>query len=211
MRICIFGGTGPTGLLLVNDALLAGHNVVAFARSTTKLPRHQRLSIVEGHLEQADAIARAVGDSDAVLSLLGPNTNAADTAPLVTGYRNIVSAMQEQTPRRLVAIGTPSMPDDADGHDWKVHTMVSLIRRFQPVAYAAIVNIGQVVRQSELEWTLVRVPFLTNGPRTATVNVRSVGQRKGTLRLSRANAAAFILQQATDDTYLRQAPFISNT
>jgi uncharacterized protein YbjT (DUF2867 family) len=209
LRICVFGGTGPTGLLLVNYALAEGHHVVAFARTPTKLPDHERLSIVEGQLENADKIAAAVRGSDVVLSLLGPGINAADVPPLVTGYRNIVAAMREHGVRRLVALGTPSMPDDADGKDWRIRALVALVSRFQRVAYETLVSIGQMVRQSGLDWTIVRVPFLSNGPRTDQLNVRTVGQ-KGNLRLSRANAAAFVLRQATDSTYLGKAPFVSD-
>lgn len=209
MRISIFGGTGPTGLLLVDQALAQGHDVVAFARTPSKLPRHERLSVVEGQLDDAEQISAAVAGSEAVLSLLGPGTKAAEAPPLVTGTRNIVAAMNAHGVRRLVATGTPSMSDPEDGKDWRVGLLVKMISRFQPVAYDAIVTIGRTVRESGLDWTIVRLPFLSNGPRTDRINARQVGE-KGGLRLSRANAAAFVLQQATDTTYLHQAPFITD-
>lgn len=209
MRISIFGGTGATGLLLVEQALAQGHDVAAFARTPSKLPRNDRLSAVEGQLDDLNQVKAAVAGSDVVLSLLGPGTKSADVPPLVVGTRNIVAAMREHGVRRLVATGTPSMSDPADDNDWKVGLLVKLIKTFQPAAYKAIVEIGQIVRESELDWTLVRFPFLTNGPGTDRINARNVGE-KGGLRLSRANAAAFVLRQATDTTYLHQAPFISD-
>ncbi|WP_157978702.1 NAD(P)-dependent oxidoreductase [Nocardia aurea] len=209
MRITVFGGTGPTGLLLIDYALTSGHEVIAFARTPSKLPDHDRLTAIEGRLDDDAAINEAVHGSDAVLSLLGPGTKTDDVPPLITGYRNIVTAMRDQNVDRLVALGTPSMTDPSDSRDFKVGLMVKGIRTFQPVAYDAIVKIGQIVRDSELEWTLVRVPLLTNGPKTDTINVRAVGDRGG-VRLSRTNAAAFILTQAADPTYLRRAPFISD-
>jgi putative NADH-flavin reductase len=210
LRITIFGGTGPTGLLLVEQALARGHDVVAFARTPSKLPPHERLSVVEGELNDSEKISAAIAGSEAVLSLLGPGTNAADVPPLVTGTRNIVAAMHAHGVRRLVATATPSMSDDADGKDWRIGLLVKLISRFQPVAYDAIVTIGRIVRESELDWTIVRLPFLSNGPRTDRINARQVG-KKGGLRLSRANGAAFVLEQATDPAYLYMAPFISDT
>jgi putative NADH-flavin reductase len=209
VRISIFGGTGATGLLAVEQALAEGHTVVAFARTPSKLPRHERLSPVEGQLDDVEKVSASVAGSDAVLSLLGPGTKSADVPPLVAGTRNIVAAMSEHGVRRLVATGTPSMSDPADDNDWKVGLLVKLIKTFQPAAYKALVEIGQIVRESELDWTIVRFPFLANGPGTDRVKARYVGQ-KGGLRLSRANAAAFVLQQATDTTYLHKAPFISD-
>ncbi len=209
MRVTIFGGTGPTGQLLVEQALSEGHDVVAYARSPHKLRQRTGLTAVEGTLEQSDKIASAISGSDVVLSVLGPGTNAADIPALITGYRNIVAAMQQHGVRRLVALGTPSITDPADTSDRRVGLLVTLIRTFQPTAYNAIVTIGEIVRQSELGWTIVRVPLLSNGPRTEHVNVRNIGG-KGGLRLSRANAAAFILAQASDTTYVGAAPLISD-
>lgn len=209
LRISIFGGTGPTGRLVVEQTLANGHDVVAFARAPSKLPQHERLSVVEGQLDDADKISAAIAGSDVVLSILGPGTKTADVPPLVTGYRNVVAAMHEHGVRRLVATGTPSIADDTDGRDWKIAMMVKLISIVQPAAYRALVDIGGIVRESGLDWTIVRLPFLSNGPRTAAINVRQVGT-KGGLRLSRANAADFVLEQVTATTYLRQAPFISD-
>lgn len=193
----------------MEQALADGHEMTAYARNPAKLPSHERLTVIAGQLDDAQLISSAIAGSDAVLSLLGPGVKADDVPPLLTGYRNIVAAMREHGVRRLVAIGTPSMRDESDGKDWKVDTLVWLIRRFQPAAYNALVEIGQIIRESGLDWTIVRVPFLRDGPRTGEVNVRRVGQ-KGRLRLTRANAADFILKQATDPTYVHQAPFVSD-
>jgi hypothetical protein len=132
---------------------------------------------------------------------------------LATGYRNIVAAMHEHGVERLVAMGTPSITDPADGKEPMVGLMVTGIRIFQPTTYraiVAIVAIGQIIRASGLKWTIVRFPWLTNGPRTASVNVRNVGAGGG-LRLSRANAAAYFLEQAADFSQIGRAPFVTDT
>lgn len=72
MRISVFGGTGPTGLLLVQQALSQGHDVVAFARTPSKLPQHERLSVVEGQLDDPVKISAAIVGTDTVVSVLGP-------------------------------------------------------------------------------------------------------------------------------------------
>lgn len=212
VQLTVFGGTGPTGQLLIERACHDGHDIVAFARTPAKLPAHQRLSVVEGQLVDAAAIAETIdgADADAVLSVLAPGTTAADIPPLITGYRNIVAAMDRSGVRRLVALGTPSIPHPDDGKDRKVALMVQAIKTFQPTAYDALVTIGAIVSESDLDWTIVRAPLLTNGALTSSINVRLPGV-KGGIRLSRANAAGFILGQATDSTYYRKAPYISDT
>ncbi len=53
MRLFILGATGGTGKHLVDLALQRGHHVTAFVRSPQKLPRHERLTIVEGDPRQS--------------------------------------------------------------------------------------------------------------------------------------------------------------
>lgn len=73
MRLTIFGGTGPTGRLLVTAALDAGHDVTVFARSPGKLGiADERLRIVQGELSDAAGIRASIDGADAVISTLGP-------------------------------------------------------------------------------------------------------------------------------------------
>lgn len=76
MKVLIFGGTGPAGLLLIKEALSKGHTVVIYARSPQKVPQditsNPSVIIVEGQLTDADAISRATDGVHAVLSALGP-------------------------------------------------------------------------------------------------------------------------------------------
>lgn len=211
MKLTVFGGTGPAGLLLIDRALADGHHVTAFARTPAKLPSDARLKVVEGQLSDHARIASAIVGANAVISLLGPRKpyRATDVPALTDGVRAIVAAMTEHRVRRLIALSTPSTRDPADRKELMLDLSVKLSRRFWPVAYNAFVQMGETVRTSGLDWTLVRVPILTNGPRTEKVNVRVLGD-KGAMRLSRANAAAFLLRQTTDTSHIGQAPLISD-
>ena len=65
------------------------------------------------------------------------------------------------------------------------------------------------IRKSNLDWTIVRVPRLNEGPHTGKYRIGWVGINTGT-QIVRADVADFLLKQVTDNTYLRQAPMISN-
>ncbi|MCW2686516.1 MAG: NmrA family protein [Mycobacterium sp.] len=147
MRLAIFGGTGPTGRLLMEMACNSGHDVVACARTPGNLPKHDRVSPVGGQLDDAVAISAEVEGADAVLSVLGPGTQKDDIAPLIAGYRNIVAAMDRHDVSRLVAIGTPSIRQPDDSPDRKVAVMVRAVKTLQPVAYRALVTIGDITRR----------------------------------------------------------------
>ena len=140
MRLTVFGGTSPTGQLLIEQALEAGHTVTAFARNPAKLAGLDGLTVIEGQLTDTQALARAAKEADAVISLLGPPSKPAlgrvDDVPILDGYRNIVAAMETHGVRRLVALGTPSITDPADRREPAFSILVAVGKRIKPSAYA---------------------------------------------------------------------------
>ena len=65
--------TGAAGLLTVENALSAGHQVTAFARNPSKLTiEHANLTVIEGELTDLDKIDESLTGADAVITLLGP-------------------------------------------------------------------------------------------------------------------------------------------
>ena len=68
----------------------------------------------------------------------------------------------------------------------------------------------ELVRASNLDWVLVRPPLLTNGARRSRYRTGTDLPIKLFSSVSRADVAEFMLKQLTDDTYLRQAPTITN-
>lgn len=211
MRLTIFGGTGPTGRLLVTAALDAGHDVTVFARSPGKLGiADERLRIVQGELSDAAGIRASIDGADAVISTLGPGAARVPGTPITDGMRHVVAAMQELGVRRLVAIATPSASDPRDRSDLRFRLLVIGVRTFLRPAYHEIVGQAAVIRGSGLDWTLVRVPLLADGPVTA-VRAGYLGTGATGMRISRATLAAFLLAQADDGTWVGGAPAVSGS
>ncbi|MDQ6660716.1 MAG: NAD(P)H-binding protein, partial [Chloroflexota bacterium] len=70
MKLTIFGATGRTGLQLVQQALEAGHGVVALVRTPAKMPiQHERLTLMQGDAMNPADVEKAVQGADAVLSV----------------------------------------------------------------------------------------------------------------------------------------------
>ena len=64
-----------------------------------------------------------------------------------------------------------------------------------------------LIAQSRLNWIIVRPGALTDGARTGKHrHGANVGSFLRTVRISRADVAEFMLNQLTDDSYLRAAP-----
>lgn len=209
MRVTVFGGTGATGRLLVRELLARGHQVTALARDTRRLPvGEEPLRAIRAELSDAAALREALAGADAVASALGPR-GPAPGLPLVAGMRGIVSAMEEGGVRRIVQVSTASACDPLDGPDFEQRLLVAAVRTLVPTAYAEAVGVAEVIRSSELDWTLVRVPLLHTTRRPAgPVTVGYPGRERIGFLVSRESVAAFIADRLERGDYLRESPMI---
>jgi putative NADH-flavin reductase len=210
VRLTIFGATGATGQLLTQQALSRGHEVIAYARNPARLTlTNPRLAIVRGELGDPTAIGAAIQGSDAVISVLGPK-GASRGQPIARGMQYIVQAMQQHDVRRLIATATASARAPEDRFDLRFALAVLAVRLFIPSAYRDIVKTAEVVRSSDLQWTIVRLPILNSKPKQGRVRVGYLGEGNVRLGLARADLAEFLLDQLAGDTYWYKAPAISN-
>lgn len=209
MKITIFGATGKTGAHLVEQALAAGHAVVALTRTPSKLAiAGERLIVVQGEIANPVHVAQAVQGADTVISVLGPTSNAPDFQ-VSLGTANILAAMQAQGVRRLIVSTGAGVRDPHDTPKLFDKAIVALLQVVSKNVYADMQRVVETVRASDRDWTIVRVPMLTDDTKKGTVRVGYVGNGIGT-RITRADMADFMLKQLQDNTYLRQAPAISN-
>lgn len=210
MKITVFGPTGGTGKQIVEQALAAGYEVVAYARNPSKLDiENERLTVIQGELSDQASIENSVKGSDAVLSSLGPRGGSKDK-PLTLGMQNVIAAMKKQGVRRLIITSTLSAQDPKDKPDFRTKAMVNLVKTTMHAAYEDIVSVAETVRNSDLDWTIVRLAILNNRPKSGKVRAGYVGSGDVGTQIRRADIAGFMLSQIGDAKYLREAPAISN-
>ena len=209
MRLAVFGGTGKTGRLLLEQALAAGYDVTVLVRTLSKLAlRHERLHVVQGDALDPNRVAQVVSGADAVISLLGPTK---DGPPLSVSRStaNIISAAEACGVRRLLVTAGAGVGDPVDRPGPVDRLIGVLLKKAAKTAYEDMTAAAIAVRRSSLDWTLVRIPRLTDGPRRGQLKTGYLGKGAG-MALSRADLAAFLLQQANDVTFVRQAPVLSD-
>jgi nucleoside-diphosphate-sugar epimerase len=217
MHVLILGATGGCGILLVQEALSASHTVVIFARSPEKLPEEirndTRVTILKGRLDDESALSAAVENVDAVLSALGPKLSHGtypSGEPLTQAYSLIIKIMVAHSVKRLIALGTPSITDPHDKSSLKWSLIIGGIKTLTPTVYSDIIGIGNIIRTegNALDWTIVRVPFLTNSS-SRDVVAGYVGDGKTGTTLTRAGFAAFVLQELAKNEWVQEAPLIT--
>ena len=209
MRLLIVGATGGTGRELVRQALERGHEVAAFVREPKRLRiEHERLEVVRGNVLDSSSVERAVTGRDAVLSALGHKRWFYPTRILSEGTRNLVRAMEEQRVRRFVCETALGIGDAW----WRMGLYYTLFVCIfiLPFYFHDKVRQERVVRASSLDWILVRPGALNNrGARGRVRHGPKIGNWLWGARISRADTAAFMLDQLADDTYLRSAPGVA--
>ena len=201
MKIVIFGSSGGTGRELVRQGLAAGHEVTAFARSAAAITEeHRALRVVEGSVTDPIAVAAAVKGQDAVLSALGAKGKVRICAP---GMANILAAMKIAHVPRVIAVSSFGAAESRDGSFYS--RLVWLLLRDRMEDKCAMES---VIADSNLEWTVVRPPALTNGKRTGRYQVGMHIRMPVVAKISRADVADFILRELASPRFVRLAPTI---
>jgi len=215
MKLTIFAATGGIGRQLLEQAVAAGDDVTAVVRNPKNLSAKVR--VVTADLAAADpaALESAVAGADAVISALGPRSSA-EAGVAWQGTRAIVQAMKATNVRRIVVVsaapigtvpspGRPRPPkhDPGDGFFMR-HLLSPLAKAALRTRYGDLVLMEDLLRDSGLDWTVVRPPQLTNKALTGTYRI-AYGQnlRRG-LRISRADVAHLMLRVLEQPETIKQ-------
>ena len=205
MKLVIFGSTGSIGQPLVVQALEQGHTVTAFARNPAKLEiEHANLTVVQGDVLDSAAVEKAVDGQEAVVCAIGAGKGTIRSE----GTRNIVQAMEKAGVSRFICLSTLGVGNSRANLNffWK-HIMFGLLLRR---AYADHVSQEDYVKESRLDWTIVRPGAFTDGNRTGVYRHGFPSTDKTIKgKISRADVADFMLKQLTDRTYLHETPGLS--
>ena len=214
MRVLVLGGTGAIGQLMIRDLLEASHTVVVYARSPEKLPdditSNPNVTIVKGELADPAALSEALKGVEAVVSSLGPSRTNPPGNPIAKGYSVLIKCMHEAGVKRLIALGTASIPDEHDKKDTTFWLAVQTVKFGAHHAYTDIVAIGETIRNegADLDWTIARVPILTNG-QTREYQLGYLGDGKRNTTLTRVGYATFIVDELRLNEWIKKAPFLS--
>jgi uncharacterized protein YbjT (DUF2867 family) len=189
MNLLVLGATGGTGRLVVEQALAAGHTVTALVRSPEKLAISQpNLRVVTGSATDPESVALALQGADAVISTLGGGGSV-----IADSTAAIVAAARQTGVRRVVVLSSWLVEGDR---------MSPLLRLASGVAMGGLIkdkSAGeQLLRQSDLDWTIVYASTLGDGPATGTAVLPEGANWRMSQKISRTDVATWLVQAATD-------------
>ena len=204
MELTIFGATGGTGTCLTRQALTAGHHVTAVVRDPARLPvpASPRLRVMTADLMDPAAISPAVTGADAVLAAFGPR-GTGPTTVLREGTRSVIEAMHKDGARRLIALSGSIVSDDGEGPVLRYLAKPLARRTFLRHVAADMRGAEEEIRDSGLDWTIVRPPRLTSDPASGTYRTATDRNLPRGLTVSREDLAAYMLGIIGDPATIR--------
>jgi putative NADH-flavin reductase len=209
MKIIVFGATGNTGRELVTRAVAEGHSVTAFARHPEVLQGIAHLQTVQGDALDPAAVTDAIGGHRAVLSALGAR-DLKKVRLLAQALPNIVEGMRHHNVTRLIVLGAAGAQPDYGKYQNALTNMIIWVAKQTLLRnpFADQKAQEQILASSELDYTIVRAPRLTDGPFTGKYRILPDALPPGALSIARADVASFMLQQLTDPRFHRQGPYV---
>ena len=199
MNILVIGASGKTGHHVWKNALQEGHEVSAFVRSASKMDSAKAsVNCIIGDAMSAESVSAAIDGHDAVIICLGSN-GLGDTSTLTTGTRHVIAGMVKHQVKRLIVISAAGV-----GESWQQIGWLSRILFKTLLKNVLNDHIAQeaLIKDTDLEWTIVRAAILTEKPASGDY-VASNTAKSG--KIARADVADFLVKQATDTRYIRQA------
>lgn len=208
MKLVIFGSTGSIGSHIVEQALEAGHTVTAFVRNPNKLNlQHPHLNIFTGDVMNPALVEEAVIGHEAAICILGSGKKLSGNVRS-QGTKNVIQALEKAGIKRFICQSTLGAGDSWSNLDfyWKYIMFGFILRK----VFADHQIQEKYVRQSDLDWTIVRPAAFIDGTHTGQYRHGfSSSDRTTSLTISRPDVADFILKQLSDNTYSGKAASLS--
>ena len=210
MKIAIFGASGATGLLLTQRCLNAGHFVTALLRHPDSFPLRNSVQVVHGSAFEPADVLQTVAGADAVLSALGARSLGKEEV-LERAVPVIVRAMQQENVRRIIVLGSAGAKTDALYRQpvlrWIVENLVYTTIMKWPVASQR--SQYKTLKESDLDWTMVMPPFLTNGRGRGRWRIDTDALPRNATRIAREDVAIFMMQQLDNPHWIKKAVYIT--
>jgi putative NADH-flavin reductase len=206
MKVLVIGASGKTGSQVVDRAAAAGHEVTAFVRNPSSFHPAVQVRIATGDATDAASLSQAMIGQDAVIDTIGGKTPFMKTQLEQNTARSVVAAMHQCGVHRLIAVSALGVGESkSQGGFVFQHLMLPLFLRGSTKDKS---EMEQVVRQSGMDFVLVRPAVLNDHPGIGSAHVVSDGEKAH--NIARADVAQFLVEQLTNDAYLGQAITIAN-
>lgn len=208
-KIAVIGGTGKSGKYLVKHLLNQGFHIKVLIRNPERFQIQSSLvEVIIGNVEDYEDIRTLVEGCHAVISALGLGLPPSEPTIFSLATKNIIRAMNECDVWRYILLTGLNVDAPFDKKGPKTASATDWMYANYPKTTADRQLEYSILSDSNIDWTLVRLPFIeqTDGRDKVSVSLEDCHGDK----ISATDLAHFLIEQLTDSTYIRKSPFIAN-
>lgn len=206
-KIAILGANGKAGKILVNEALEKGYQVKILMRNSTNTEKiNENIETIIGDARNFSTIQDLLQGCSAVINAVGQPKNESYIFSTVT--KHILEAMKESKIKRYILISGGSLNVTGDQKGIVNKIGATLFKLFLPKMMQDKYKELQIIQNSEVDWTIVRLPFVIEGNGIGSIK-ESLVDMPG-IKIQNGDIAPFVIKQINSDRYVGKCPFISN-
>lgn len=206
-KIAILGANGKAGKILVNEALEKGYQVKILTRNSTNTEKiNENIETIIGDARNFSTIQDLLQGCSAVINAVGQPKNESYIFSTVT--KHILEAMKESKIKRYILISGGSLNVTGDQKGIVNKIGATLFKLFLPKMMQDKYKELQIIQNSEVDWTIVRLPFVIEGNGIGSIK-ESLVDMPG-IKIQNGDIAPFFIKQINSDRYVGKCPFISN-
>ncbi|WLW50278.1 NAD(P)-dependent oxidoreductase [Streptomyces sp. YU58] len=219
-NLLILGGTGRTGIHVLRQAAERGHRVRALVRNPDTVQAPAGVELIQGTPASIDDLRKAARGTEAVISALN-NSRASDSpwakpvSPpmfMTDATRNTLTVMEEEGIRRIVVTSAMGAGDDWARINPAIKALMKALIKVSNLkaSYDDHDGVDQILRTSDVDWTLARAVALTDKPMSGPTRAAEAGSEKLGAQINRGDLARFLLDTLEKDTWIRKTPLVWN-
>jgi len=198
-NIIVFGASGGTGLQVVEQALEAGHQVTAILRHPELFPiRHEQLKIIQGDVLQPLTYENTFYGKDIVISCLG-SRDRKPTTIYSEGVSNIMKTMKKVDLNRIICLSAGAVEVSPNASFLMKFLIKNIQQKRFKYSYADMLLMEKQLRESDLNWTVIRPPRLLNGDKTGKYRTGLNEFIPNMSSLNRSDLADYIVGHLEDE------------
>lgn len=206
-KIAILGANGKVGKILVNEALEKRYQVKILTRNSTNTEKiNENIETIIGDARNFSTIQDLLQGCSAVINAVGQPKNESYIFSTVT--KHILEAMKESKIKRYILISGGSLNVTGDQKGIVNKIGATLFKLFLPKMMQDKYKELQIIQNSEVDWTIVRLPFVIEGNGIGSIK-ESLVDMPG-IKIQNGDIAPFVIKQINSDRYVGKCPFISN-
>lgn len=210
LKIALIGATGKAGTYILKALLAQNFQVKALVRNPEKIRfNHSALTVTTGNVGDGEVVKDLINGCDVVISALGLGNPASEKTIFTQSTVNIINAMERLGLKRYIALTGLNVNTPLDNKDEKTRLATQWMYDHFPVSTANRQKEYDMLTDSELDWTLIRLPLIMQTDEQTPIGMSMINCTGD--QINATNLAQFIMDQLRAVEFVRQAPFIWNS